>query len=77
VGGGGAAAPPPPQGETKNYKCSSIVSKWPYNWSPGLTLCAFCTIFRAWPVGAGLGAKFGWKIVENGRNLNYNFYFLA
>ena len=34
-----------------------IATKWPYNWSSGLISCAFCTICRAWPVGAGLGGQ--------------------
>ncbi len=38
-----------------------MVTKWYYNWPPGLILGALCTIFRARPVGAGLGAKFGRK----------------
>ena len=42
-----------------------MVSKRPWNWSPGLMLGAFCTIFRARPVGTGLGANFGGKIAEN------------
>ena len=35
------------------------VTKSHYNSSPGLIIGAFCTIFRAWPVERGLGAKFG------------------
>ncbi len=35
---------------------------------------AFCTIFRAWPVGAGLGANFGRDMTENGQNLNYSLF---
>ncbi len=38
-----------------------MVTKQLYNWSPGPILGAFCTIFRARPVGMGLGAKFDWK----------------
>ncbi len=41
------------------------VMKRPYNWSPGLILGAFCTLFRAGPVGTGLGAKFGRKPAKN------------
>ncbi len=41
-----------------------MTTTWPYNLSPELILRAFCTIFRAWPVGAGLGAKFGRKRAE-------------
>jgi hypothetical protein len=32
------------------------VTKRHYNWSPGLVLGTFCTIFRAGPVWMGLGA---------------------
>ncbi len=39
----------------------NIVTKRLYNWSPGLILGEFCIIFRARPVGTGLGAKFGRK----------------
>ena len=39
----------------------NMVTKRPYNWSPGLSLNVFCTISRARPVGMGLGAKFGRK----------------
>ncbi len=42
-----------------------MATKRPYNWSPGLILGAFCTIFRARPVGTGLGAKFGRKPAKN------------
>jgi hypothetical protein len=35
-----------------------MVTKRPYNWSPGLILGACCPIFRSRPVGTGLGAKF-------------------
>jgi hypothetical protein len=35
------------------------VTKRPYNWSPGLIVVVFLTVFRARPVGTGLGAKFG------------------
>ena len=42
-----------------------MVTKLPWNWSPGLILGAFCTIFRARPVGTGLGAKFGRKTAQN------------
>ncbi len=42
-----------------------MVTKRPENWPPGLILGAFCTIFRARPVGAGLGAKFGRKPAKN------------
>ena len=42
-----------------------MVTKRPSNWSPGLILNAFCTIFRARPVGTGLGAKFGRKPAKN------------
>ncbi len=38
-----------------------MVTKRPQNLSPGLILGALCTIFRARPVGTGLGAKFGRK----------------
>ncbi len=41
------------------------VTKWYSNWSPGLILGEFCTIFRAGPVWRGLGAKFGRKTAEN------------
>ncbi len=41
------------------------VTKWQYNPFPGLIIGAFCTIFRAWPVYRGLGAKFGRKTAEN------------
>ena len=43
----------------------NMVTKRPQNWSPGLILGAFCTIFRARPVGTGLGAKFGRKPAKN------------
>jgi hypothetical protein len=52
-----------------------MVTKRPLNWSPGLILGAFCTIFRARPVGTGLGAKFGRKPAKN-QNQNYNFYYI-
>ncbi len=42
-----------------------MVTKRPYNWSPGLILTAFCTILQARPVGTGLGAKFGRKPAKN------------
>ncbi len=42
-----------------------MVTKRFYNCSPGLILGAFCTIFRARPVGTGLGAKFGRKPAKN------------
>ncbi len=42
-----------------------MVTKQPYNWSPGLIWGLFCTIFRARPVGMGLGAKFGRKPAKN------------
>ncbi len=45
-----------------------MATKWLYNWSPGLISGAFCTIFRAWPVGTGLGTKFGREIAEYGQN---------
>ncbi len=54
-----------------------MATELPYNWFPGLIFGAFCAYFRAGPVGAGRGAKFGWKLTENGRNLNYNFDFLV
>ena len=44
----------------KNHS-KKIVTKRHCNWSPGLILGAFCTIFRARPVGTGLGVKFGRK----------------
>ncbi len=44
-----------------------MVTRRPQHWSPGLRFGAFCTIFRARPVGAGLGAKFGREVTENGR----------
>ncbi len=43
-----------------------MATKWPYNWSPGLILAAFRTIFLAWPVGTGLGAKLGRRMAEEG-----------
>ncbi len=43
----------------------NMVTKRHYNWSPGLILDVFCTIFRARPVGKGLGAEFGWKPAKN------------
>ncbi len=52
------------------------VTKAPYNWSPGLILGAFCTIFRAGPFWKGLGAKFGQKAAENEPTLKYRFLFL-
>ncbi len=42
-----------------------MVTERPSNWSPGLIWGAFCTIFRARPVGTGLGAKFGRKPAKN------------
>ena len=42
-----------------------VGTKEPYNWSPGLILGAFCTIFRARPVGTGPGAKLGRKPSKN------------
>ncbi len=54
-----------------------MATKWPYNESPGLILGAVCTICRACPVGAGLGAKFGREMTEKCQNLNYKFCFLA
>jgi hypothetical protein len=42
-----------------------MVTKRPYNWSPGLMLGASCTIFRNRPVGTGLGAKIGRKPAKN------------
>ncbi len=54
-----------------------MATKWPYNRSPGLFLSAFCTICRALPVGAGLGAKFGRKMTEKYQNLDYDVCFLA
>ena len=56
-----------------------MVTERPYNWSPGLILGAFCIIFRARPVGTGLGAKFGRKPAKNQIKIislsayNYNF----
>ncbi len=41
-----------------------MVMEQPY-WSPWLILGTFCTIFRARPVGTGLGAKFGRKLAKN------------
>ncbi len=41
------------------------VTKLLYNLFPGLIRGAFCTIFRARPVGTGLGAKFGRKPAKN------------
>ncbi len=41
-----------------------LATNWSYNWFPGLILGAFCTIFRACPVGVGLGAKFGREMTE-------------
>ena len=52
-----------------------MVTKLPWNWSPGLIVDAFCTIFQARPVGAGLGAKFGQQPAKN-PNKNYNCYYL-
>ncbi len=54
-----------------------MATKWFYNWSSGLILGAFCTMIRASPVGAGLGAKFGRERRETNQNLNYNFCILA
>ncbi len=48
-----------------------MVTKRPSNWSPGLILGAFCTIYRARPVGRGLGAEFGRKPAKN-KNPNTN-----
>ena len=42
-----------------------VGTKEPYNWSPGLILGDFCTIFRARPVGTGPGAKLGRKPSKN------------
>ncbi len=42
-----------------------MVMKRYQNWSPGLILGAFCTIFQARPVGTVLGAKFGRKPPRN------------
>ncbi len=42
-----------------------MVTKRLQNWSPGRIVGAFCTIFRARPVGTGLGAKFGRKPAKN------------
>ncbi len=42
-----------------------MVTKQPYKGSPGLILGALCIIFRARPVGTGLGAKFGRKPAQN------------
>ena len=42
-----------------------LATKWIDNWSPELTLGAFRAIFRALPVGTGLGAKFGRKAAKS------------
>ncbi len=51
-----------------------MVTKRPYNWSPGLILDAFCITFPARPVGMGLGAKFGRKPAKI-QNQNNDFVF--
>ncbi len=43
----------------------NMVTKRPQSWPPELILGAFCTIFRARPVGTGLGAKLGRKPAYN------------
>ncbi len=52
-------------------------TKWSHNWSSGLTLGACCTIFRARPAGAGLGAKFGRKVTETKTKLQLSFLLLG
>ena len=47
-----------------------FATKWLYNWFTELILGAFCTIFRAWPLGAGLGAKLGREMAEKDENLS-------
>ena len=42
-----------------------MVTEWHCKLSPGLILGAFYTIFRAWLVQRGLGAKFGRKTAQN------------
>jgi hypothetical protein len=54
-----------------------IVTKWRSNWSPGVTLSAFCTIFRAGPVWKGLGTQLGRKTVENRPKLKSSFYIMT
>ncbi len=41
-----------------------MATTWPFNWSPEQIIRAFCTICRARPVGTGLRAKLGRKMVE-------------
>jgi hypothetical protein len=52
-----------------------MATKWPYHWSPGLILGAFCSVFRGWPVGAGLGAKFGRQMTEEAKT--YIIFFVS
>jgi hypothetical protein len=52
-----------------------LATKWLYNWSSGLVLAEFCTIFRAWLVQRGPGANFGQKPDQNSKKLKQNDYF--
>ena len=54
-----------------------MATKCPQSWSPGLILGPSYTVFRACPVGADLWAKFVRTMTESGRNLHYEFCFLA
>ncbi len=52
-----------------------MATTWPWNWSPGLIQGAFCIMFRARPVGTGLGAQLGREMTEK-QNLDYKSLFL-
>ncbi len=55
-----------------------IVTKLLSKWSPGIIWGAFCTIFRALPVGTGLGARFGWKLAKKQiQIIIFDYLFLA
>ncbi len=54
----------------------SMLTKRPYNWSPGLGVGALCTAVRARPVGTGLGAKFGRKPAKR-PNKNHKLHYLS
>ena len=54
----------------------NMVTKRRYQLSAVLFFGSFCTIFRAWPVGAGPGSNFGRKKAET-KTANYNLYVIV
>ncbi len=52
-----------------------MVTKWPWDRSPGSILVDLCSTFKAGAVGSGPGPNFGRKPAQNLSKLNYRFEF--